>query len=141
MVRPKIVPRRVDSQSEADADRALAACPSRPACVPPIAAAGGPAARAKAAALQAAVTGSLQGLSLGQDASDGAARNTPQPTQLELWACPGGGDNGETPGGTEGATGAPGAPQASARGGAGGGKGRGRGGRRVARGGRLQNGY
>ena len=100
--------------------------------MPPIAAAGGPAARAKAAALQAAVAGSLQGLSLGQDASDGAARNTPQPTQLELWACPGGGDNGVTPGG---------APQASARGGAGGGKGRGRGGRRVARGGRLQNGY
>ena len=29
VVRPKIVPRRVDSRSEADADRALAACPSR----------------------------------------------------------------------------------------------------------------
>ena len=103
--------------------------PSRPACVPPLAAAG-PAARARLGTAQ--VAAAVAGLSLAHDASDGAARNTPQPTQLELWACPGGGDNGVTPGG---------APQASARGGAGGGKGRGRGGRRVARGGRLQNGY
>ena len=120
VVRPKIVPRRVDPQSEADADRALAACPSRPARVPTLAAAG-PGAR-RVAAAQAAVSE----LSL-TDAADGAARNTPQPTQLELWACPGG---GETPGCSE----TMGAPGASGR------KGRGHSGRPVARG-RLQNGY
>ena len=112
--------------------------PSRPACVPPLASAG-PAARARLGTVQ--VVAAVAALSLGHDASDGAARNTPQPTQLELWACPGRGES-ETPGGGE-TVGAPGTPQASTAraGGAGGGKGRGRNGRRVARGGRLQNGY
>ena len=73
LVRPKICPRKIDAQTEAEADRVLASCPTKPTRIP----------KAKGAG-RAEDTAQGEGA---MERSDGAARNTPQPREIELFSC------------------------------------------------------